>query len=366
MRCEKAKKLAVDYVYQELSERQRKKLEEHLDQCWGCSFELESLQKTVNLVKSQTEMEEGKQEIWRSIEERLPQSRAALRKRRLLGQAWSWLLDRVPSPGWLFHEFVMKRALPAFGILILAASASLFAVHTFRTRSGRQEPSADRAANGDMALVLPRQSGANGIQVGFYVLEHERTSLQLASMRSASHRQMFLMRDDLLYYDTVGGERPESGLIMRGRPDCYEDGGLETKDISDVDTISLAEAKKLVSFNIVAPSLIASNCTLTGIRKVKGRECVQLLYSNGSDTFSLFQQSTESRERLNRWDFREYTVDLGKDGERSAVLGWYTDEIVFNLVGKADLSRMTGIADEIREYYLMDGVKAYYLEHASP
>ena len=369
MRCEKAKKLAVDYVYQELSERQRKKLEEHLDQCWGCSFELKSLQKTVNLVKSQTEMEESEQfweKSWRSIGERLPQSRVALKNRRLFGQVRGWLSDKVPSPGWLFHEFVMKRALPVLGILILAAGSSLFAVHTFRTRSGRQESSADRAANGEMALVLPRQSGANGIQVGFYVLEHERTSLQLASMRSASHQQMFLMRDDLLYYDTVGGERPESGLIMRGRSDWYEDGGLEPKDISDVETISLAEAKKLVSFNIVAPSLIASDCTLTGIRKVKDRECVQLHYSNGADAFSLFQQSTGSRERLNRWDFREYTVGLGKDGERSAVLGWYTDEIIFNLVGKADLSRMTEIADEIREYYLMDGVKAYYLEHASP
>ena len=369
MRCEKAKKFAVDYVYQELPERQRKKLEEHLAQCWGCSFELESLQKTVNLVKSQTEMEESEQfweKNWRSIEERLPQSRAALRKRRLLGQARSWLLDRVPSPGWLFHEFVMKKALPALGILILVAGASLFAVHTFRTRSWRQGPAADRAANGEMALVLPRQSGANGIQVGFYIHEHERTSLQLASMRSASHRQIFLTWDDLIYYDTVGGERPESGLIMRGRSDWYEDGGLEPKDISDVDTISLAEAKKLVSSNIVAPSLLASSYTLTGIRKVKDRECIQLLYSNGADAFSLFQQLTGSRERLNRWDFREYTVGLGKDGERSAVLGWYTDEIVFNLVGKADLSRMTEIADEIREYYLMDGVKAYYLEHASP
>jgi spore cortex formation protein SpoVR/YcgB (stage V sporulation) len=61
MRCEKAKKLIVDYIYQELSEKQRKKLEEHLAQCWGCSFELESFQKTINIVESQTEMEESEQ-----------------------------------------------------------------------------------------------------------------------------------------------------------------------------------------------------------------------------------------------------------------------------------------------------------------
>jgi hypothetical protein len=240
-------------------------------------------------------------------------------------------------------------------------------MHTFQTKWGGQEPSAERAAKGEIVLELPKQSGGNGIQVGFYILEHERASLQLASMQSASHQQIFLRWDDLLYYDTAGGERPESGLIMRGRSDWQESpesDDLKSKSVSDVDTISLEEAKKLVSFEIVAPSLIASNYILTGVRKVEGRECIQLLHSNGIEVLSLFQQPTGAEDGLSRWDFREYMVGLGKNGERSSALGWYTDEFVFNIVAKADLPRMTEIADEIREYYLMDGVKAYYLEHA--
>ena len=372
MRCEKAKKLIVDYVYQELSERQRKRLKEHLAQCWGCSFELESFQKTIDLVKSQTEVEESEQfwkESWGRIGKRLPQSKAALKNRTLFGQVWHWLLDtRLPPPGWLFHEFILRRALPAFGVIVFVVCVSLLAIHIFQTKTGGQKPPAERAAEGEIVLELPERSGENGIRMGFYILEHERASLQLASARNVSHRQIFLRWDDLLYYDTVG-ERPESGLIMRGRSDRHERSGheidgLKLKRVYDVDTISLEEAKKLVSFNVVAPSLIASSYAFTGIRKVKGRECVQLLYSNGANTFSLFQQPLVGKERLDRWDFREYIFGLGKDGERSSVLGWYTDEIIFNLVGKADLSYMTEIADEIREYYLMDGVKAYYLKHA--
>lgn len=377
MRCEKAKKLIVDYVYQELSERQKKKLEEHLSQCWGCSFELESLQKTINLVKSQAE-EKGEQfwkKRWRNIEKRLPRSKAALKNKSTFGRFWDWFLNRVPSPGWLFHEFIMRKALPVFGALIVIVCASLFVRHILRTKPEGQDAllsSAEQSAKEGVVLGLPKQSGQD-IQVGFYILEHERAFLKLASMRDTSlssqpEHRFFLRRDDLLYYDMAGGERPESGLIMRGRSDWGESTDqkvdeLKSKEISDLNTISLEEAQKLVSFKVVAPHTVASSYTLTGVRKVKDSECVQLLYSNGTDVFSLFQQPTEAKERLDRLDFREYIVGIGKDGERTAVLGWYTDELVFNLVGKADLPRTMKIADEIREYYLMDGVKEYYMEH---
>jgi len=399
MKCEKAKKLIIDYVYQELSDKQRKKLEKHIAHCWGCSFELESFQKTIHLVQSQTEVEESEQfweERWSKIEERLPPLEVAVKDRSLFGQVRHWLWDRMPPSDWIFHELMLRKALPAVGMVIFVVCVSLLVIHTLRTKLGRQNvslSSVEQVAKEEAMLELPKHNEGNGIQVKFYLLEHERSSLQLASIQNASlshqpQQQFSLRRDDLFYYDMVGGVRSESGLIMKGRSDWHESSNhgaddriqgksLQPEDVSDKDTISLEEAQRLVSFDIIAPSLIDSNYTLIGVRKIKDRECIQVLYSNGADVFSLFQQPIGVRERLDRWDFREYIVAsgsrsnrakpegrrYGKNGERTAVLGWYTGEFVFNLVGEVETSRMMGIADEIRNYYLMDGVREYYREY---
>ncbi|MFC1712849.1 metallophosphoesterase family protein [Candidatus Poribacteria bacterium] len=258
-----------------------------------------------------------------------------------------------------------EKVLPAFAMLILGICASLLIMYALRTDPGEPEHSAGQIAG---MAELPEE---RGILVGFYVQEHERATVQLASMQSVPaisspsrlDKQVFLRWDDLMYYDRTDEERPESGVIMRRPSGWQESPEQKPEAVADVDTISLQEAEEIVSFGIVAPSLIASEYTHTGTRKVKGRECIQLLYSNGTDTLSLFQQSRKAQDRLSRWDFREYVVGLAKDGEDSSVLGWYTDEIIFNLVGKADLQRMTEIADEIKEYQLMDDVRNYYLEN---
>ena len=399
MRCEKAKTLMVDYVYEELSEKQRKKLEKHVSQCWGCAFELESFQKTIDLVKSQAEIEES-EEFWKAnwsrIEERLPQLNVAVKNRSLFGHARDWLSDRMPPSDWIFHELMLKKALPVLGMGIFIVGVSLFVIHTLQTKLGQQDmlSSVERMTKEEALLELPKHNGGNTIQVEFYLIEHERSSLQLASIRNASlssqpQQKFSLRKDDLFYYEMVGGARSEAGLIMRGRSDWHKSSNhkaddktqrvdLQSEDVSNGDTISLEEAQRLVSFGIIAPPLIDTDYTLTGVRKIKDnvlffrkavlakkykRECVQVLYSNGRDVFSLFQQPVGAREGLDRWDFREYIVGLGKNGERTAVLGWYTGEFVFNLVGEVDTARMMGIADEIRNYYLMDGVKEYYREY---
>ena len=389
MRCEKAKTLMVDYVYEELSEKQREKLEKHVSQCWGCAFELESFHKTMDLVQSQAEIETSEEfweANWSRLEERLPELNVAVENRSLFGRVRDWLSDRTPPSDWIFHELILRKSLPAAGMVIFVVCMSLFVIHTLRTKLARQDmlSSIEQMTKEEALLELPKPNEGNGIQVEFYLIEHEHSALQLASMRNASlssqpQQKLSLRKDDLFYYEMVGGTRSESGLIMRGRSDWHKDTNhqaddktqrvdLQSEDVSNGDTISLEEAQELVSFGIIAPPLIDTDYTLIGARKIKDRECVQVLYSNGRDIFSLFQQPRGAKEGLDRWDFREYIVATegrryGKNGERAAVLGWYTGEFVFNLVGQAETSRMMRIADEIRNYYLMDGVREYYREY---
>ena len=162
----------------------------------------------------------------------------------------------------------------------------------------------------------------------------------------------------MLYYDTFSGESEEaqgqSGVILKGgnhwekTSDIGEKSGNEVV-ISEGEVLNLDEARKAVSFDIVAPAALSEGYRLTVIRKIHDRECIQLVYSDGAKTISLFEQPVLRQERLSRSDFREYLLHLGKDRDRIAVLGWHSDKVSFNLVGEMKLPELMEIADQVQE-----------------
>jgi hypothetical protein len=411
MRCEKAKRLIVDYVYHELSEKQRKKLEEHIAHCWGCSFELESFQKTITLVESQTKMEVDEQFLevrWREIENRFPQSKAALKNRTLFGQVRDWILDRFPSPGWLFHEFIMRKTLPALGVFTFVISASLFIIHTLRTKQGGQDVPFTPAEQVTMATpeggkrmgeweekesgrvrLLPnltegetpakpvRESNAESVREGeapaepdtkitinFYLKEHENAVTQISYSSQPKHQEIELGREDMFYYDTVRGlgreQQGEAGVFLRApRRSSYptpkepsmllraKRSNLAT-NIANSHKLSLREAQEAVNFKIVAPQTLYPAYLLETIRKIDGTECIHLIYTDGISTLSLFEQAVESEEKLHSSDFREYVM-YSKDGDEPVnIIGWNSAEVSFTLIGKEDLSQLMSIIRAIQ------------------
>jgi len=236
MQCEKAKKLMVDYLYQELSGRQQKRFEEHVAQCWGCSFELESFRKTVDLVSSHVRSPVGLEDdeqfwgaSWGKIESRLSQPGTGLRRGAPSERTRKWFTGIRSLPmRWVFHEFVFRRVVPALGVVALVIFISLLAMRVLRTDLTGQDAAPPVSTKpGETASELPRKPGEIGIQVpddlatiNFYLREHQEVIAQTVSEETSTQptAQMSEARDDILYYESVGKfpKITEKGLIILG------------------------------------------------------------------------------------------------------------------------------------------------------
>ena len=346
MDCRKVKKELTAYVSGELSRSSHQGIEAHLQSCSSCQRELASIEATREMLKSWGNMEPSAG-LFSKFEARL--------SKETLGKG-----ARGPAAvsfRWLSHKWVY--ALVAAVCLTVIIGFHLFLLPDETPLETRQRS-------------IPYQE-PGGVQIGFYIAEHEsalkQASFQRASISPGAPFWIPLRRENLLYYDTISGGSEEaqgsSGLILKSKNGWGKETSGEEKTesragISDGEVLRLAEAREAVSFDIVAPATLCEAYRLISVRKIPDKEYVQLVYSSGRNTISLFEQPITGGERLNREDFREYILRLTKNNERIAVLGWHTEQAVFNLVGEMSLPDLMKVADEIQERYITDGMKQYY------
>ena len=192
--------------------------------------------------------------------------------------------------------------------------------------------------------------------IDLYVTEHQEAVLQTASMEPSIRQpaRLTIDHDDILYYEYIDEYRRISrpGVILRG-PDTARDAGAvaPAPDLAAAKALTLPEARAAVSFAPVAPARIHPGYILDSITKVAGRESLHLLYTNGIDNFSVFEQPLGGDRSLAAKDFREYAVYKsaapaeGTGGQAgTTILAWKNTHVSFVLIGRVDMSRMMDIA----------------------
>jgi hypothetical protein len=202
----------------------------------------------------------------------------------------------------------------------------------------------------------PARLGDDLATINFYVTEHQEAVLQAASMESAERpaARVTLSRDDIMYYEFIDDYRRISrpGVILRG-PASPRDSGQDSSDsgLSSAKALTLPQARKEVSFDPVAPSRIHPGYILDTITKVVGRDSLHLLYTNGIESFSVFEQLLDSDQGLAAKDFREYAVykssspaEIAGNQAGTTILAWKNTHVSFVLIGRADMSRLMEIA----------------------
>jgi hypothetical protein len=202
-------------------------------------------------------------------------------------------------------------------------------------------------------VALPNDDLAT---INLYMTEHQEAVLQAASMERSVHQpaRLTIDRDDILYYETIDQDRRISrpGVILRG-PDTSREAGsvAPAPDLEAAKALTLPEARAAVSFAPVAPSRIHPGYILDSITKVAGRESLHLLYTNGIDNLSVFEQPLGGDQGLAAQDFREYAVyksaaqAAGPGGQAGmTILAWKNTHVSFVLIGRVDMSRMMEIA----------------------
>ena len=332
MRCGTAKKLLLKYMLDELKKGKTEKLKEHLATCADCAGELETLKETWNLLDVSEEID---------VPEHLSQT---------IEREASSLVDiELTNQG---RWFALRWSLVGAGVAFACCILTFLLFKPFIVR--------------ETSIQSGMSKQAGEIKIGFYLEEHQRAAQYVsyhAVSRTPTHpRWIPMRREDMFYYD--GSERGGAGVFLRsqsGAGSIPEDEKTPPK-ITESELVSPSEAQELMPFSIIAPEVLGGSYKLELVLKIKDRECVQLIYSNGVHTLSLFEQPVWTKNGIGQKDFQEYILHKAKEGSRNAILGWLTKEIAFSFVGEAGFSELIRLAEEIQEKMAADSLQNFYEE----
>ncbi len=205
-------------------------------------------------------------------------------------------------------------------------------------------------------LVLAREDIApapadDSATINFYLEEHQDLVARHASISSAAQQpaQMYVSRQDVLYYESFddGPEYMSPGIVVRGPSSQRQIDLSQDPVISNGHTLTLTEARKTADFELAAPARLYPGYALDQIRRIEGRDAIQLLYTDGIHSVSLFEQPLDGQRRLEPKDFREYAVYQNKGQAGGTILAWRDDALFYVLIGNAEMSRFMDMAQSI-------------------
>jgi len=187
--------------------------------------------------------------------------------------------------------------------------------------------------------------------INFYLREHQDIVAQAvpASISTPPAARMRVSRHDILYYEFFD-DRPEymrPGIIVRGPSSQREISSPEAPAISNGHTLTLSQARKTVNFDLVSPPWLYPGYMLDQIRRIEDRDALHLLYTDGTNTLSLFEQPLDGERGLAAQDFREYAVYRNKGQAGGAILAWRDDALSYVLIGNAEMSQLMDMAQSI-------------------
>jgi len=316
MECEDVRKRLESFLDGEVEEAERTAIQGHLAACPECGRAFRQLKKLTGVLQS-----------WKAAEPPAD------------------LYDRL-KPGLESRESWWRKYLtPAFAgkAALRFAGAAAVVFITLAVSRHFQKPAA-----------VPTDD--NLATINLYMTEHQEAVLQAASVEATDRQpaRVNLTRDDIMYYEYIDDYRQISrpGVILRGPTSPREPGpAAPDSRLSGAKALTLSQARQAVSFQPVAPSRIHPGYILDTITKVAGRESLHLLYTNGIDTFSVFEQPLGGNQGLAAKDFREYAVykssaPMEAPGNQAGmtILAWKNTHVSFVLIGRADMSRLMEIA----------------------
>ena len=236
-----------------------------------------------------------------------------------------------------------KAACMAITLLIISSLTACFVL------SKKVNDLKDDLAKRDIPVApMPIDETAT---INFYLKEHQDIVAQKASLTPATTQslQMRVNQDDILYYE-IFDEQPEymrPGIIVQGPSSQHQISLPESPAITNGHTLTLSEAREAADFDLVLPSWLQPCYRLEDIKKIEDRDAIQLLYTNGIDSVSLFEQPLDGQRGLEPKDFREYAVYQNKGQVRGTILAWRDDTLSYVLIGKTEISQLMYMAQSI-------------------
>ena len=243
---------------------------------------------------------------------------------------------------WRF-TFWRKAGYLAAAFLIISSWAACFIL------SRKVTDLKDKLAQRDVAIARPDYTD-DSATINLYLREHQDVVARHVSLPTLPQpAQMRVSQDDILYYEFFddGPEYMRPGIIVRGPLSERKISPPEAPVISNGHTLSLSEARQAAGFDLVSPSWLRPVYTLDQIRRIEGRDAMQLLYTDGINSVSLFEQPLDGQRGLSRQDFREYAVYRDTEQAAGTILAWRDDVRSYVLIGNIEMSQLMDMAQSI-------------------
>ena len=191
----------------------------------------------------------------------------------------------------------------------------------------------------------------NSATINLYLEEHRDVVARHASFSPATPKQvqMRVSQDDIMYYEFLddGPEYRRPGIIVRGPSSPRQVSSPESPVISNGHTLTLSEARKTANFELHALPMLHPSYSLDQIRRIEGRDALQLLYTDGINSVSLFEQSLDGQRGLSRQDLREYAVYRNTEQAGGTILAWRDNVRSYVLIGNTEMSQLMNMAQSI-------------------
>ncbi len=187
--------------------------------------------------------------------------------------------------------------------------------------------------------------------INLYLKEHQDVVARHASFSPATSQpaQMRVSRHDIVYYEFLDDEPQymSPGIIIRGPSSEREIDSSRAPAISNGHALTLSEARETADFDLVSPSWLDPGYALDQIRRIEGRDALHMLYTDGVNSVSLFEQTLDGQRGLEPRDFREYAVYRNKEQAGGTILAWRDHELSYVLIGNAEMPQLMDMAQSI-------------------
>ncbi len=309
MKCEDIQKELKAFLDKDIDDQKKTEIQDHLNRCPNCSRELERQKKLSRVLRA-----------WKGIEPSL--------------HLYEKLESRIESSesfwGKVFSYSFFKKAAFQFAVVVAVVGLTLAISHW---------------------LGKPEQRRGDDLNtINLYLTEHQGAVLKTVSgeLSSQYETRISVRPEDFLYYEHVGGfpryTRP--GVIFRGPSKSPREIPMpEAPPISKGKILDLPQARKAVDFEPIAPVRLHPGYILESVRKIADYNSLHLIYTNGINTMSLFEQSLDGKQGLATKDFREYAVY--RSSQSATILAWRNGSVSFVLIGNEEMSRLMDLAQAV-------------------
>ena len=310
LRCEDVQNELEAFLRNEVDEPQRSRMHGHLENCQNCSQALRQLTRLSEVL-----------------------------------QTW-----QGPEPSPLMYEKLKSRMRSCESLAGRVLANSLVRKVAFHLTEVAAIVALTLSVSHWLGKPAPEIQDES-VAINLYFREHQNVVARTASLSLSAPEpaRVHVDRHDILYYEFLDDpyEFARPGIIVRAPSSRRQVIRPEAPAISNGHALTLSQARDAADFDLVSPPRLYPGYMLDQIRRIDGRDALHLLYTDGVNTLSLFEQPLDGERGLEAQDFREYAVYRKKAQAGGAILAWRDDDLSYVLIGNAEMSQLMDMAQSI-------------------